>query len=41
MTLIAEAAKNIIPEPTWMYGVGAFIGLAVLLYVVTRLNPYR
>ena len=38
---IAEAAANTIPGQPWMYGVAAFVGLALALYVLTRLNPFR
>lgn len=41
LALIAEEAANVIPGEPWMYGVAAFVGLALLLVVVTRLNPFR
>ncbi|MEY2635148.1 MAG: hypothetical protein RIS75_1088 [Actinomycetota bacterium] len=36
-----EHVVNTIPGETWMYGVGAFVLLGALLYVVSRLNPDR
>ena len=41
LAVIAEEAANVIPGEPWMYGVAAFVGLAALLYVLTRLNPFR
>jgi hypothetical protein len=36
----AEAAHAIPGEP-WMYGIGGFVFLLLLLLIVTRLNPDR
>jgi hypothetical protein len=32
---------NTIPGEIWMYGVGAFVILAALMYIISRFNPDR
>jgi hypothetical protein len=42
MSLIAaEEVANVIPGEPWMYGLGGFVALVGLLYVVSRFNPHR
>lgn len=37
-TTEAEGAENVVPLPTWVYGVSTLVILLLLLWLVTRLN---
>lgn len=34
----AEGGGNVVPLPTWIYGVSTLVVLLLLLWLVTRLN---